>query len=169
MSNSLLPHRLKHTRLFCPSLSPRVCSNLRLLSQWWHPAISSSITPLSCPQSFPASGSFLVSRFIASGSQSIGASALATVLPVNIQGWFPLELTWLHLLAVQGTLKSLLQQHSSKASILWCSAFFMVQLSYPNMTTRKAIALTLWTFVGEVISLLFNMLSRFVIAYGKYL
>ena len=92
MSNSLLPHRLKHTRLFCPSLSPRVCSNLRLLSQWWHPAISSSITPLSCPQSFPASGSFLVSRFIASGSQSIGASASASVLPMNIQCWFSLGL-----------------------------------------------------------------------------
>ena len=71
---------------------------------------------------------------------------------------------WLDLLAVQGTLKSLLQHHSSKASILWHSAFFMVQLSHPYMTTRKTMALTIWTFVGKVMSLFFIMLSRFVIA-----
>ena len=78
----------------------------------------------------------------------------------------------LDLLAVQGTLKSLLQHHSSKASILWCSAFFIVQLSHPYMTTGKTIALTRWTFVGKVMFLLFNMLSRFVIAFlprSKYL
>ena len=72
---------------------------------------------------------------------------------------------WLDLLAVQGTLKSFLQHHSAKASILWCSAFFIVQLSYPHMTAGKAKALTRWTFVGKVISLLFNMLSRLVIAF----
>ena len=75
------------------------------------------------------------------------------------------RMDWLDLLAVQETLKSLLQHHSSKASILWCSAFFRVQLSHPYMTTGKTIALTRWTFVGKVMSLLFNMLSRFVIAF----
>ena len=82
------------------------------------------------------------------------------------------RMDWLDLLAVQGTLKSLLQHHSSKASMLWCSAFFIVQLSYPYMTTGKATALTSWTFVGKVMSLLFNMLPRLVIAFlprSKYL
>ena len=80
-------------------------------------------------------------------------------------GLISLRIDWFHLLAVQGTLKSLLQHHSSKASILWCSAFFIVQLSYPYMTTGKTIALTIWTFVSKVMSLLFNMLSRLVIAF----
>ena len=80
-------------------------------------------------------------------------------------GLISFRIDWLDLLAVQGTLKSLLQYHSSKASIFWCSAFFMVQLSHPYMTTRKTIALTIQTFVGKVTSLLFNMLSRFVIAF----
>ena len=96
-----------------------------------------------------------MSQFITSGGQSIGVSASTSVLPVNIQDW-------LDLLAVQGTLNSLLQHHSSKASILQRSAFFTVQLSHPHMTTGKTIALTRWTFVGEVLSLLFNMLSRLV-------
>ena len=76
-----------------------------------------------------------------------------------------LRTDWFDLLAVQGTLKSLLQHHRSKASILWCSAFFMVKLSHPNMTTGKTIALTIWTFVSKVISLIFNLLSRFVITF----
>ena len=97
--------------------------------------------------------------------QSFGVSASAWVLPMNIQDWFPLGFNWLDLLAVQGTLKSLLQHHSSKESILWCSAFFMVQHSHPYMTTGKTIALTRWTFVGKVMSLLCNMLSRLVIAF----
>ena len=98
--------------------------------------------------------------------QSIGASVSASVLPMNIQGWLPLRMTdWFHLFAVQGTLKSLLQNHNLKASILWHSAFFMVQLSHLYVTTGKIIALTIWTFVGKVMSLLFNMLSRFVIAF----
>src|SRR5574339_398935 len=80
-------------------------------------------------------------------------------------GLISFRMDWLDLLAVQGTLKSLLQHHSSKASILWSSAFFMVQLSHPYMSTRKTIPLTVWTFVGKVMSLLFNMLSRFVIAF----
>ena len=96
---------------------------------------------------------------------SIGVSASTSVLPMNIQEWFPLGLTGLDLLAVQGTLKSLLQHHSSKASILRCSAFFIVQLSHPYMTTGKTIAWTRWTSVGKITSLLFNMLSRLVITF----
>ena len=125
-----------------------------------HPVIPLS----SCLQSFPASGSFQMSQFFISGGPSIGVSASASVLPVNTQCWFPSELTsWIS--AVQGTLKSLLQHCSSKGSILWCSAFFIVQLSYPYMTTRKLIALTKRTFVDKVMSLLFDMLSRLVIAF----
>ena len=97
------------------------------------------------------------------GGHSIGVSASASVLPMNIQDWFPLG--WLALLAVQGTLKSLLQHHSSKASILRHSAFFIVQLSHPYMTTGKTKALTKQTFVGKVLSLLFNMLFRLVITF----
>ena len=80
-------------------------------------------------------------------------------------GLISFRMNWLDLLAVQGTLKSLLQHHSSKASILWLSGFFIVQLSHPYMTTGKTIPLTRWTFVGKVISLLFNMLSRLIIAF----
>ena len=105
-----------------------------------------------------------MSQLFASGAQSIGASASASVLPKNIQGWFP-KMGWFYLLAVQETLKNLLQHHNSKASILRYSAFFMVQLSHSYMTTGKTIALTRWTFVGKVMSLLFNMLSSFVIAF----
>ena len=104
-----------------------------------------------------------MSQLFTSGGQSIGVSASASVLPMNIQDRFRID--WLDLLAVQGTLKSLLQHHSSKASILWCSAFFIVQLSHPYMTTGKAIALTTWTFVGKVMFLLFNMLSSLVITF----
>ena len=99
-----------------------------------------------------------MSHFFASCGQSIGVSASASVLPVNIQDWFDL-------LAVRGTIKSLLQHHSSKASILQCSAFFMVQLSHPYMTTGKTTALTRWTFVGKIMSLLLNTLSSSVIAF----
>ena len=87
-------HELQHSRLLCPSLSPWVCSNSYPLSQWCHPTISSSVTPFSsCPQSFPASGSFPLSQFFASDGQSIGVSASASVLPMNIQDWFPLGWT----------------------------------------------------------------------------
>ena len=103
-----------------------------------------------------------MSHLFSSGSQSIGASALASVLPMNIQDF---RIDWFHLLAVQGTLKSLLQYHSSKASILQCSTFFIVQLSHPYMNIGKTIGLTRWTFVGKVMSLLFNILSRLVITF----
>ena len=139
------PHGLQHTRFPCPSLSPGAWSNSCPLNQWCHPTISSSVTPFSsCPQSFPGSGSFPVSQLFTTGGQSIGASALVSVLPVNIQGWFPLGLTGLISLQSK-TLKSLLQCHSLKASVLWCSAFFMVPLSHLYVTTGKTIALTIWT------------------------
>ena len=112
-------------------------------------------------QSFSASGSFSVSWLFTSEAEAshIGASASASVLPMTVQSF---GIDWLDLLAVQGTLKSLLQHHSSKASILQCSAFFMIHLSHLYMTVGKTIALTRWTFADKVMSLLFNMLSRFV-------
>ena len=161
-SYSLRPLRLQQTRPLCPSPSPEVCPSSCPLNQWCHPTISFSIF-LFCFQSFPASGSLPVSQLFAWGSQSIRASA--SVLPMNIQCWFPLGWLGFDLLAVQGTLKSLLQHDSSKASILLRSAFFIVQLSQPHMTTGKTIVLTIWTFVSKVMSLLFNILSRFVIAF----
>ena len=165
MSNSLQPNELQHTRLPCPSPTPRVYSDSCPSSQWCHPAISSSVVPFSsCPQSFPPSGSFQRSQLFSSGVQNIGISASTSVLPMNTQDWSPL-MDWLDLLAVQGTLTSLLQHHSSKASIFWHSAFFTVQLSHLYMTTGKTIALTRWTFVGKVMSLIFNMLSRLVITF----
>ena len=143
VSDSLRPHGLQHTRPPCPSPTPGVYSDSCPLSRWCHPTISSSVIPFSHLQSFPALGSFQMSQFFTSGGQSIGVSASGSVLPVNIQDWSPLAWTgwisfsmdWLDLLAVQGTLKSLLQHHSSKASILGHSAFFIVQLSHPYMTT----------------------------------
>ena len=126
-----------------------VCSNSCPLSQWRHPTISSSVTCFSsCLQSFPASGSFPMSRLFASGGQSFGASASASVLPMNIQGLISFRTNWFDLCAIQRTLKSLLQYHNSKASILRCSAFFKVQLSHPYTTTGKTRALTIWTFVS---------------------
>ena len=166
MSNSWQPHGLQHARLPCPSLSPRACSNSRPLSQWCHPTISSFVIPLSsCLQSFPASGSFPMSQLIASDGQSIRASTSESVLPMNIQDWFPFGLTGLISLQSKGLPKSLLQHHSSKAAILRRSAFFMIRLSHLYMTTGKTITLTMQTFVGKVISLLFNMLFRFVVAF----
>ena len=130
-----------------------------------HPTISSSVVPFySCPQSFPASGSFPVSHLFTSNDQSIGISASASVLPMNSQGWFPLGLIGLISLLSKG-LTRVLQHHSSKAPILPHSAFFIVQLSHPYMTAGKTIALTIGTFISKVMSLLFNMQFGFVIAF----
>ena len=106
-----------------------------------------------------------MSQFFASGGQSIGISVSASVLPMNIPGLISFRIDRFDLHSVQGTLRSLLQHYSSKASILWCSAFFTVQLSNPYMTTGKTKVLTRQTSVGKVMSLLFNMLSRLVIAF----
>ena len=139
VSNSLWPHGQQHARPPCPSPDPGVYPNSCPLSQWCHPTISSSVILFSSRlQSFPASGSFQMSQFFASGGQSIGVSASASAsvsasgifIPSNeYSGRISFRIDWLDLLAVQGTLKSLLQHHSSKASILWHSAFFTVQLT----------------------------------------
>ena len=164
MFSSLPPHGLQHARLPCPSPSPVACSNSCSSSRWCHPTISSSVVPFSpCLQSSTASGSFPMNQLFTSGSQTIGASASASILLMNIQGWFPLRLTGLISLLSKGFSKVF--YHSLKASIFQHSAFFMVQLSHPHMITGKTIALTRRTFVGKVMSLLLHMLPRFVIAY----
>ena len=137
MSDSLWPHRLQHARPPCPSPTSRAYSNSCPLSQWCHPTISSSVVPFSSwPQSFPASGSFQISQLFASGSQTITVSASTSVLPMNAQDWFPLGWTdWISLQSKE--LLRVLQHHSSKASILLHSAFFIVQLSQLYMTSGK--------------------------------
>ena len=138
VSDSLQPHGRQHTRLPCPSLTPRACSDSCPSNRWCHPTTLSSVVPFSsCLQSFPGSGSFPMRQFFTSGGQTIGVSASTSVLPMNIQDWFPLGWTGLDLLAVQGTLKSLLQHHSSKASILQHAVFFIAQLSHSSMITGK--------------------------------
>ena len=153
MSDSLRSHGLQHTRLPHPSPSPRVYSNSHPLDWWYHPTISSSVALFFCLQFFPASRSFPVSQLLASGGQSIRASF--SISPSNeYSGLISFKIDLFDLLAVQGTLKSLLQHHTSKASILRRSAFFTVQLSHPYMTTGKTTASTRWTFVSKVMSLL---------------
>ena len=155
VSDSLHPHGLQHTRPPCPSPTPRVYSNSCPLSQWCHPTISSSVIPFSSRlQSFPASGSFPVIQFLASTGQSIGVSTSASVLPMNIQDWFPLGWTGWISLQSKG-LSKVFSNTNSKASILQCWALFMILLSHPYMTTGKTIALTRQTFVSKVMSLLF--------------
>ena len=148
VSDSLRSHESQHDRPPYPSPTAGVYSNSCPSSRWCHPAISSSVIPFSsCPQSLPASGSFPMSQLITWGGQSIGVSASASVLPMNTQGLISFRMDWLDLLAVQGTLKSLLQHHSSKASLLGHSAFPTVQLSQPFMTTGKTIALGIILFM----------------------
>ena len=161
-SLSCVPHGLQHARLPCPSPTPRACSNSCPSSWWCHP-ITLCHPLLPCLHSFPASGSFSMSPYFTSDGQSTGASAQ----PQSFQRVFrdDFGVDWLDLLAVQGTLKSLLQPHSSKASVLWHSAFFMVQLSHLYVTTGKTTHLTIQTFVSKVTSLLFNMLPSLVIAF----
>ena len=164
VSGSLQRHGLQHTRLPCPSPTPRACSNSYPLSWWYHPTISFSVIPFSfCLQFFPASGSFLMSLCIR--WPKYWSFSFSISLSNEYSGLISFWMDWLDLLVVQGTLKSLLQHHSSKASILRPSAVFIAQLSHPHTTTGKTIALTRWTFVGKVMSLLFNMLSRLISAY----
>ena len=138
VSNSLQPCGLQHTRLPWPSRTPGAYSNSCPSHRWCHPTISPSVIPFSSHlQSFPGSGSLPTSWFFASGGQSVEISASASVLPTKYSGLISFRMDWLDLLAVQGTLKSLFQHHSSKASVLWCSAFFMVQLSHPYKTAGK--------------------------------
>ena len=157
MSDSLKPHELQHARPPCPSPALGVYPNSCLLSWWCHPAISSSVVPFSCPQSFPASGPFPMSQLLTSDGQSIGVSASTSVLPMNNQDWSPLGWTgWISLQSkgLSGVFSNTTVQ---KHQLFWCSAFLIVQLSHPYMTTGKTIALTRQNFVGKVMSLLFNI------------
>ena len=161
MSDSLWPHEVQHARLPCLSPTPGACSNSCPLGQWYHRTISSSVIPFSsCLQSFPPSGSFPVNLFFPSGGQSIGVSA--SVLPMNIQDWVPLELIGLTSLQSKG-LSGVFSNTTVQKYQFFDTAFFMIQLSHPYMTIGKTIALTRWAFVGKVMSLLFNMLSRLII------
>ena len=158
MSDSLRPCGLQHTTFPCPSLSTGVCSN-------------------SCPLVMPSNHlilchpllllpSILPRIRVFSSESALLIRWSFSISPCNeYSGLISFRIDWFDLLAVREILKSLLQHCSSKISVLRCSAFFMVQLSHPYMTTGKAIALTRWTFVGKVMSLLFNILSRFVIAF----
>ena len=158
MSDSLRPHGLQHARPPCPSLTPRIYQNPCPLSWWCHPTISSHVIPFnSCLQSFPASGVFSNESALHIRWSKIWSFSF-NISPSNEHlGLISFRMDWLDLLAVQRTLKSLLQHHSSKASILWCSAFFIVQLSHPYMTTRKTIALTRWLCWQSNISFFFHL------------
>ena len=161
---TLWPHESQHTRPPCPSPTSRVHSNSCPSSRWCHPAIWSSCSSLLLIPPIPASIRVFSNESILPMRWPRYWSFNFSIIPSKEHpGLISLRMDWLELLAVQGTLKSL--HHSSKASILWRSAFFIVQLLHPYMTTGKTVALTRWTFVGRVMSLLFNMLSRLVIAF----
>ena len=131
MSNSWLPHELQHARPPCPSPTPGVHPNSCPSSRWYHPAISSSVVPFSsCPQSLPSSGSFPMTQHLVWSGQSFGVSSFSISPSKEHPGLISFIMDWLDLLAVQGTLKSLLQYHSSKASILWVLSF----LHSPTLT-----------------------------------
>ena len=166
MSDSLRPHEPQHTRPPYPSPTPAVYPNPCPSSRWCHPTISSSVVSVSsCPQSFPALGSFQMSQLFTWSGQSIGVSASTSVLPMNTQDWSPIGWTGWISLQSKGLSRVFSKSINSKESILRCPAFFTVQLSHPYMTTGKTIAMTRRTFVGKVMSLLFNMLSRLVITF----
>ena len=162
VSDSLQPHEPQHARFPCPSPTPEVHPNPCPLTRWCHPTISSSAVPFSsCPQSFPASGSFQMSQLFASGGQGIGVSASTSVLPVNIQDWSPLGWTGWISLQSKG-LSGVFSNTTVQKHQFFSTQLSLVQLSHPYMTTGKTIALTRWTFVGKVMSLLYIMLSRLV-------
>ena len=162
MSDSLWPHGLWHTRPPCPSPTPRVCSNSCPLSQWCHPTTSSSSVPFSCLQSFPASGSFPMSQFFASSDQSIVSFSFSINPPMN--DWFPLGMTGLISWQSKG-LSRVFSNTSAQKHQFFGTQVSLYSNSHIHMTTEKNIALTRWTFVGKVMSLLFNMLSSLVTAF----
>ena len=163
VSNTLQLHG-QHARPPYPSSSPKCCPRSCPLHQWYQPTISATNALFFSPQSFPASGSFpkcwLFIRWPKYWSFSFSIS-----LSNEYSGLISIKIDWFNLLTVQGALKSLQQHHSLKASIFWHSAFFTVQLLQPYVTTGKTIGLTILTFISRVTSLLFNTLSRFVIAF----
>jgi len=168
VSDSLRPHEPQHARPPCPSPTPRVHSNPCLSSWRCHPTIPSSVIPFSsCPQSFPASGSFPMSQLFTSGGQSTRVSASTSVLPMNTQDWSPLRWTgWISLQSLLAGLSRVFSNTTLQKHQFFCTQLsFIVQLSHPDMITGKNIALIRQTFVGKVISLLFNMLSRLVLTF----
>ena len=155
-----------HTRLFCPQLSLSLLKFMSIKSVMLPNHLFFFSSPFSiCLQSFPASESFPNDWVICIRWPKYWSFNFSISPSNEYSGLTPFRMDWLDFIALQGTLKSLLQHQRLKASILWCSTFFMVQLSHPYMTTGKTKALTRWTFVGKVMSLLLNMLSRFVIAF----
>ena len=165
MTNSLWPHESQHARPPCPSLTPRVYSNPCPSSRWCHPAISSFVVPFSSfPQFLPASEYFPVGHLFAWGGQSIGVSASVSVLPMNIQDWFPLE--WTGWISLQSKGLSRVFSNTTVQSIKFLALSF---LHSPTLTSIhdhwKNHSMTRRTFVGKVMSLLFNMLSRLVITF----
>ena len=166
MSDSLQPHGMQHSRHSSPSPTSRDPSNSCPLSQWCHPTISSSVFPFSSHlQYFPALGFFSSEPVLRIRCPKFWSFSFNISPSSEYSGLISFRIEWLDILAVQGTLKSLLQHHGSKAPILRHSAFFIVQLSHPHMTTRKSITLSRQTFVGKVMSLFFSMLSRLIIAF----
>ena len=165
MSDSLWPHELQHARPPCPSPSPGVHSDSHPSSLWCHPAISSCRPLLLLPPIPPSIRVFSNESTLRMRWPKYWSFSFSISPSKEHPGLISFRMDWLDLLAVQGTLKSLLQHHSSKASILWRSAFFRVQLSHPYMTSGKTIALTRQTFVGKVMSLLLNMPSMLVITF----
>ena len=168
MSDSLWPHEPQNARPPCPSPTPGVHPNSCPLSQWYHPTISSCVVPFySCPQSFPASGSFQMSQLFTSGGQSIGYSSSTSVLPMNTKDWSPLEWTGWICLQFEGLSRVFSNTTAQKHQ------FFSVQLSlWPNTHIHKWLqeklrAWTRWTFASKVMSLLFDVLSSLVKATGK--
>ena len=165
MSDSLWSHELQHARSPCPTPTPGAYPNSCPLSHWCHPNISSSVVPFSsCPQSFPASGSLQISQLFTLGGQSIGVSASASVLPMNIQDWFPLDLTgWISLQSKEFSRvfsNTTVQKHQ-----FFRAQFSLQSNSHIHTWLMEKTALTKRTFVGKVMSLLFNMLSRLVITF----
>ena len=164
VSYSLWPHRLQHARLPCPSLSPGVGSNSCPLSWWSNPLILCCLL-LFFPSIFPSISVFSNESALHIRWPKYWIFSFSISPSKKYSRLISFRIEWFNLLAVKETLKSLLQNHSSKASILWLSVFFMVQLSHPSMTTGKTIALKRLTFVSKVMFLPFNVLCRFVIAF----
>ena len=166
MSDSLRPHGLQHAKLPCPSPTAGSYSNSCPYSGWCHPTILSSVVPFSSYlQSFPASGSFPMSPFFAPGGQRIGISALASVLPMNIQDWFPLGWTGWISLQSKGLSRGFSNTTLQKHQLFGTQPSSQSNSHIHTWPLEKTIALTRWTFVGKVMSLLFNMLSRLVMTF----
>ena len=165
MSDSLRPHGLQHTRLLCPSPTPGACSNFMSITSVMPSNHLILCHPLLLPPIFPSIKVFCNESVLPPRWPKYWSFSFSISPSSEYSGLISFSIDWFYLLAVQETLKSLLEHHSSKASILQCLAFCIVQLSHSYITTGKTIALTRWTFVSKAMSLVFNILSRLVIAF----